>query len=61
MTLMPLFWSHHESSWSQPWARLPAVEIQTKYTLPIVHTKLPMVKFSGPRICGTTCLKLPIK
>lgn len=31
-----------------------------KYSLPTVHPKLPMVKFLGPRICGTTCLKLPL-
>lgn len=41
MPLMPLFWSHL-------WARLPAVETQTKYALPIVHPKLPMVKSLGP-------------
>lgn len=44
MPLMLLFWSYHELSWSHPWARLPAVEAQTKYALPGVHQELLIVK-----------------
>lgn len=44
MPLMCLLWSHHELPWSHPWARLPAVEAQTKYALPGVHQELLIVK-----------------
>lgn len=49
-----LFWSHHEWPWSHPWARLPAVEAQTKYALPTVHPELPIVKSLGLWICHMT-------